>query len=103
MVQPTQYIWMDGELVSWDQAKVHVLSYTMHYGLGAFEGIRAYKTGEGTGAVFRLPEHSERLVDSMQLCNLNMDYSAEDVTKAVTDTFVANGLNDHLICFKSYH
>ena len=60
MVQPTKYIWMDGELVSWDQAQVHVLSYTMHYGLGAFEGIRAYKTGPDSGAVFRLSDHSER-------------------------------------------
>jgi branched-chain amino acid aminotransferase len=92
MVQPTKYIWMDGELVSWDKAQVHVLSYTMHYGLGAFEGIRSYQTGPGQGAVFRLPEHSERLVDSMQLCNLNMEYTPEDVSKAVTLTFEANDL-----------
>ena len=45
MVQPTKYIWMDGDLISWDQAQVHVLNYTMHYGLGAFEGIRSYQVG----------------------------------------------------------
>jgi branched-chain amino acid aminotransferase len=83
---------MDGEMVSWDQARVHVLSYTLHYGLGAFEGIRAYTTGDGTGAIFRLPEHSERLVSSMQLCNLDMKYSAKDVIRAVTQTFEVNGL-----------
>ena len=63
MVEATKKIWMDGELVDWDEARVHVLSHTLHYGLGAFEGIRCYDTVQGP-AVFRLQEHLDRLFDS---------------------------------------
>ena len=60
-ITPTPKIWMNGSLVEWDQANVHILTHTLHYGTGVFEGIRAYPTSEGP-AVFRLTEHIERLV-----------------------------------------
>ncbi len=94
MVQPTKYIWMDGDLISWDQAQVHVLNYTMHYGLGAFEGIRSYQVGPHEGAIFRLSDHSERLVESMTICNLKMPYTCEQIDEAVIRTFRANGLSE---------
>ena len=56
-------IWMDGQMVEWRDAKIHVLTHTLHYGCGAFEGVRAYNTAHGT-AIFRLPEHTERLFNS---------------------------------------
>jgi len=83
---------MDGELVPWDQANVHVLTYTMHYGLGAFEGIRAYATDNGDGAVFRLREHADRLVDSIKICNVDVPFDSNAVSRAVVDTLKANNL-----------
>ena len=64
MVEKVAKIWMDGELVNWDDAKVHVLTHSLHYGLGAFEGIRAYRRADGATTVFRLREHIDRLLDS---------------------------------------
>jgi branched-subunit amino acid aminotransferase/4-amino-4-deoxychorismate lyase len=61
-------IWMDGELVPWDEARVHVLTHTLHYGLGVFEGIRCYRTADGRSAVFRLEEHVRRLYESSRRC-----------------------------------
>ena len=57
------FIWLDGELVPWREAKVHVLTHTLHYGMGAFEGVRAYKTDKGT-SIFRLGDHTKRLINS---------------------------------------
>ena len=94
MVAPTDFVWMDGKLVPWDQARVHVLSHSLHYGYGAFEGIRAYETGPGQGAVFRLREHAERLVGSARILNLKVPYDAEQVAEAVTETFVANRMTE---------
>ena len=71
-MQPTTYIWMDGEVVAWDDANVHVLSHGLHYGTGAFEGIRAYETDSGT-AVFRLTEHTERLARSCKALGIPVD------------------------------
>ena len=67
MVDKVQKIWLEGELVDWDDANVHVLTHTLHYGLGAFEGIRAYKRADGKTYVFRLKEHIDRLFDSCRL------------------------------------
>ena len=64
-ITPTEKIWMNGELVAWDDAQIHVLTHTLHYGTGVFEGIRAYETDRGP-AVFRLTDHIERLFDSAQ-------------------------------------
>ena len=74
-------IWMDGELVEWRDAKIHVLSHTLHYGCGAFEGVRAYKTAQGT-AIFRLREHTERLFNSAKILRMKIPYSIDQVMEA---------------------
>jgi branched-chain amino acid aminotransferase len=82
-------IWMDGRLVDFADAKVHVLNHTLHYGVGVFEGIRAYPTSRG-GAIFRLREHVERLITSAKFYHLPIPYSQEQIEKAIIDTQVAN-------------
>jgi branched-chain amino acid aminotransferase len=74
-------IWMDGELVDWRDAKIHVLSHTLHYGCGAFEGVRAYKTPEGP-AIFRLAEHTERLFNSAKILRMKIPFSQEQLNEA---------------------
>ena len=73
-------IWMDGELVDWRDAKIHVLSHTLHYGCGAFEGVRAYDTVNGT-AIFRLQEHTERLFNSAKILRMKIPFSQEEVNE----------------------
>ena len=94
MVEKVAKIWMDGELVNWDEAKVHVLTHTLHYGLGSFEGIRAYKRADGVTTVFRLREHIERLLDSCKLCLLKSRYSHEDLSHACVDLLRQNKLDE---------
>src|SRR5437016_6128893 len=65
-------IWIDGQLVPWDSASDHLLAHTMHYGVGAFEGIRAYQRADGRTAIFRLREHIERLLDSAIICTMEV-------------------------------
>lgn len=74
-------IWMDGRLVEWRDAKIHVLSHTLHYGCGAFEGVRAYKTDKGT-AIFRLQEHTQRLFNSAKILRMNIPFTQEVVNEA---------------------
>ncbi|MFO0296191.1 MAG: branched-chain amino acid transaminase [Pseudomonadota bacterium] len=74
-------IWMDGTLVDWRDAKIHVLSHTLHYGCGAFEGVRAYKTDKGT-AIFRLREHTERLFNSAKILRMKIPFTVEQVMEA---------------------
>jgi branched-chain amino acid aminotransferase len=85
-------IWMDGALVPWDDATDHLLAHTMHYGVGAFEGIRAYQRSDGRTAVFRLREHIERLFESAHICTMEMPFTVEEVMKACTDVIRANKL-----------
>ena len=85
-------IWMDGELVNWRDANVHVLSHALHYGSGIFEGIRAYETSRGA-AVWHLDEHLKRLFRSAKLYHMEIPYSLEAITDAVKDVIRANGLN----------
>jgi branched-chain amino acid aminotransferase len=80
-MQETEKIWMNGELVDWADAKVHVLSHALHYGSGVFEGIRAYETDRGTG-VFRLGEHLERLKRSAQVYYMDLPYSTDELRRA---------------------
>ncbi|GIX48612.1 MAG: branched chain amino acid aminotransferase [Candidatus Tectimicrobiota bacterium] len=91
MVQATQKIWMDGKFVDWDKAQVHVLSHTLHYGLGVFEGIRCYETVHGP-AIFRLPEHLERLFHSAHIAGLKVPFSPEEIRQAIIDTVKINNL-----------
>ena len=84
-------IWMDGELVEWRDAKIHVLTHTLHYGCGAFEGVRAYNTSGGT-AIFRLREHTERLFNSAKILRMKIPFSPEQVMAAQREVVRANKL-----------
>jgi len=85
------YIWMNGELVAWGDAKVHVLTHALHYGSGVFEGIRCYETPEGP-AVFRLTEHMERLARSARMMRMELPYTVEELVDATLGLIKANGL-----------
>lgn len=80
-ITPTANIWMNGELVPWEQATTHVLTHTLHYGTGVFEGIRAYETKDGPG-VFRLTEHMQRLHESAQIMMMDMPFAVEELVEA---------------------
>ena len=84
-------IWMDGELVEWRDAKIHVLSHTLHYGCGAFEGVRAYDTANGT-AIFRLQEHTERLFNSAKILRMKIPFTPDQVNEAQRTVVRANQL-----------
>src|ERR1700712_344781 len=84
-------IWMDGELVEWRDAKIHVLTHTLHYGCGAFEGVRAYNTVDGP-AIFRLREHTERLFNSAKILRMKIPFTIEQVMDAQCQVIKANGL-----------
>jgi len=86
-----EFIWMDGALVPWADAKVHVLTHALHYGSGVFEGIRCYETADGP-AVFRLTEHMERFERSARMILMDLGYSVDDTVEAVKDTIRANKL-----------
>jgi branched-chain amino acid aminotransferase len=90
---PTEKIWMDGELVDWADATVHVLTHTMHYGSGVFEGIRAYPTERGV-AVFRLRDHIERLLPSAKVFMIDVPYTVDDLVDATRTVVRVNGLDD---------
>ncbi len=83
-------IWMDGRLVEWRDAKVHVLTHTMHYGCGAFEGVRAYKTDQGT-AIFRLRDHTQRLFDSAKILRMDIPFSFDEAMQAQLEVVRTNG------------
>lgn len=85
-------IWMDGVLVNWNDAQVHVLTHALHYGSGVFEGIRAYKTKKGT-AVFRLNEHVDRLFNSAKILKMEIPFSREEIANAIKETVKTNNLD----------
>ena len=87
-------IWLDGEFVDWDAARVHVLTHTLHYGLGVFEGIRCYKTADGRSAVFRLGEHIRRLYDSAHINMMEVPYEAREIESVCLETLRRNGLDE---------
>ena len=86
-------IWMNGEMVDWRDAKVHVLTHTLHYGVGVFEGVRAYDTSRGP-CIFRLHDHTRRLFDSAQILRLDIPFSESDLNAAQKDVFAFNDLNE---------
>lgn len=87
----SKYIWMDGELVEYEKANIHFLTGALHYGAGVFEGIRAYQTGKGP-AVFRLPEHTDRLIESAEIFGFrDLPFTVESVTEAILETTRVNG------------
>jgi len=92
-ITPTEKIWMDGELVDWADARVHVLTHTMHYGSGVFEGIRAYPTSRGV-AVFRLGDHIRRLFDSAKIFMIDVPFTVDEIIEATRLVVRANGMHD---------
>src|SRR5437016_5174259 len=90
-MRETEKIWMNGELVAWDEARIHVGTHGLHYGSGVFEGIRAYETPQGT-AVFRLTDHLKRLENSAKLLGMDLRFSVEDLWAASHELIAVNGL-----------
>lgn len=90
MVQKADKIWFDGKLVPWDEAQVHVLTHTLHYGVGVFEGIRCYVCSDGSSAVFRLQEHVERLFLSAKINEMVIPFTQQQIFDAIIDTLKAN-------------
>ena len=93
MITKTDKIWMDGKLIDWDQANVHILTHTLHYGLGMFEGIRCYKTDKGS-AIFRLDEHVDRLFASSHIFNIEIPYTKKEIRDAIIQTVKVNKLQE---------
>lgn len=91
-MEKVDYIWMDGELVPWDEANVHLLTHSLHYGLGVFEGIRCYATKDGP-AVFRLTDHMRRLHRSAKIHLIQMNYSVDEMAEATKELIRANGVD----------
>src|SRR5579885_481059 len=91
-MEKTERIWLDGVLVPWEEARVHVLTHTLHYGLGVFEGIRCYEGRDGRPAIFRLPEHVERLFGSAHVLDLPMPFGRAEVAQACCEVVRANRL-----------
>jgi len=92
-ITPTEKIWLDGELVDWDKARIHVLTHSLHYGSGVFEGIRAYPTGRGV-AVFRLTDHINRLFNSAKVFLIDVPYTPADLVAASKKVVRVNGLDN---------
>ncbi|WP_291321215.1 branched-chain amino acid transaminase [Desulfonatronospira sp.] len=97
MIQKSEFIWFDGKLVPWEEASVHVLTHTLHYGVGVFEGIRSYKCKDNTSAIFRLEEHVERLFNSARTVEMEIPYTEEEICQAIVDTLKANKMDQGYI------
>jgi len=97
MVQKMEKIWLDGKFVPWDQANVHVLTHTIHYGVGVFEGIRCYLCHDGKSAIFRLREHIDRLFDSAHIADIRMPFTKKEILEACKETLRVNKLKEGYI------
>jgi len=89
-IEPLETIWHNGRLVPWKEATVHLIAHVLHYGYGAFEGIRLYETADGRSAIFRLEPHLRRLADSMKILQVSMPYGAEELTQACREVIQRN-------------
>ncbi len=96
-IEKLKKIWMEGELVDWDKAQIHVLSHTLHYGLGAFEGIRAYRRANGKTAIFRLRDHVQRLFDTCKLIAMAPRFTGDQISGASVELMRANELAEGYI------
>jgi len=92
-VEKSAWIWLDGRFVPWAEANVHVLTHTLHYGLGVFEGIRCYRCDDGRSAIFRLAEHNRRLFDSAHILGIEIPFSRDEIERACVETVRHNGLD----------
>ena len=90
-IQKTDKIWHNGKLINWDDAHIHVMSHVVHYGSSVFEGLRCYKQADGA-AIFRLPEHMQRLLDSARIYRMDLGYTLEQLNAAVIELVEANGI-----------
>jgi len=97
MVEKTDKIWMDGKFVSFGDANVHILTHSMHYGVGVFEGIRCYKCSDGRSAIFRLKEHVDRLFNSAKIAFMEIPHSRDEIAEACKETVRINGLKEGYI------
>jgi len=105
MVEKAKKIWMDGKLVNWDEANVHILTHSLHYGMAVFEGIRCYRCDDGRSAVFRLKEHTDRLFDSAHIAQMEIPFSKDEINNAIIELLKANDLKEcyiRPIAFLSY-
>ncbi len=93
----SQHIWMDGEFVPFADANIHVLSHTLHYGLGVFEGIRSYRQPNGKGGVFKLVEHIDRLCDSAKMCRIELPFTRDEIVEACLETLRQNEFDEAYI------
>jgi branched-chain amino acid aminotransferase len=93
----TDKIWLDGKLVDWDKAQIHVLTHTLHYGWGVFEGIRCYHCHDGSSAIFRLKEHVDRLFGSAHIVSIKIPFAKEEISSAILETFRINKLKEGYI------
>ena len=94
MVDKVKRIWLEGEFIDWDDAKVHILTHTMHYGVGAFEGIRAYRRLDGSTTIFRLAEHIERLYDTCKLVMIEPRFTAAQISQACIELLRENKMDE---------
>lgn len=90
---PTEYIWMNGKLVRWEDAKIHICSHVIHYGSSVFEGMRVYKTAKGPVA-FRMRDHSQRLFNSAKIYRMKIPFTVDQIDEAILNTIGANGLEE---------
>jgi branched-chain amino acid aminotransferase len=97
MIEKAKKIWLDSMFVDWEEANVHILTHTLHYGLGVFEGIRCYRCSDGSSAVFRLKEHIDRLYDSANIAMIDIPYTREEIYQAVLETLRVNGMKEGYI------
>jgi branched-chain amino acid aminotransferase len=96
-VEKTERVWHNGKLIPWDDANVHILTHTLHYGLGVFEGIRCYRGDDGAGNVFRLKEHVDRLFGSTRIVEIAMSWQRSEIESAILDTLRANRMTEGYI------
>ncbi len=94
MVDKQKKIWLDGEFIDWDEAKVHVLTHSLHYGLAAFDGMRAYQRSDGGTYIFRLRDHVDRLFNSCKMCLLQPRFTRDQIEKVSVETLRVNGMVD---------
>lgn len=94
MVEKTKKIWFDGKFVNWDDANVHVLTHTLHYGLGVFEGMRCYKCSDSSSAIFRLREHIKRMMGGLKILAMKSPYTEDEIVDACIKTVEVNGLKE---------
>ncbi len=97
MVDKAKKIWLDGEFIDWDDANVHILTHSLHYGLAVFDGMRAYRRADGGTYIFRLREHVDRLFDSAKMCLLQPKYTREQIMAVCVDALKVNAMVDGYI------